>query len=55
MTIGNAKAKGLQIAAEKSPSLTQCAPPTQAPSGSDGGSGGGGDTGGDDGEIIIIS
>lgn len=51
MTIGNVNAKGLQNAAEKSPSLTKCAPPVEAPSGSDGGSG---DTG-DDGEVIIIS
>jgi hypothetical protein len=51
MVIGNDKAKGLKNAAEKSPSLTQCAPPTEAPSGSEGG----GDTGGGDDEIVIIS
>ena len=49
MVIGNEKAKGLQRAAENSPALTQCAPPTDGgPSGTDGG-------GGDDGGVVIIS
>jgi hypothetical protein len=48
MVVGNAKAKGLLNAAEKSPALTQCAPPTD---GGPSGTGGGGS--GDDGGITI--
>ena len=50
MIIGSISAVGLQRAAERSPSLTRCVPPSQPES-----SGSGGDTGAGEGEITNIT